>query len=191
MDELKFIEQLKSGNNNAFRQLINEYHQKVAATCYGFTGDYDAAQDLAQDVFVEVHRSIHRFRGESKISTWIYRISTNKSINWLRDNKKHLQSRSIQRFFSGENEKQLEIPQQSATDGLKSLFRQDDQHEIQQALNLLPDNQKTAFVLNKIDDLSYKEVAEIMEVPLSTIESLIFRARKNLQKHLKKYYCNR
>jgi RNA polymerase sigma-70 factor, ECF subfamily len=189
MEEIELVERLKSNDNEAFKWLVTTYRQKVAATCYGFTGDYEASLDLAQDVFVEVYKSISNFRGDSKLSTWIFRISTNKSINWLRDNKKHRFSKSIQRFFKSEDP-ELQIKSNNRSDGLGLLIQTDDEKVIQEALDKLPESQKTAFVLNKIDDLSYKEVAEIMDVTLATVESLIFRARKKLQNHLQDYYKN-
>ena len=191
MDEFQLVEKLQQGEEQAFRWLVDQYKNKVAATCYGYTGDYDAARDLAQDVFFEVHRSIAKFRGDAKLSTWIYRISINKSINWLRDNKKHRFTTSIERHYTHDENQELVIRQEDGADGMEVLNREDDHHKIQEALNQLPENQKKAFVLNKIDDLSYKEVAETMEVSLATVESLIFRARKNLQQHLKEYYTNR
>lgn len=191
MQEAELLEGLKQGDTHAFQWLLDNYRQKVVATCYGFTSDYEIALDIAQEVFIEVYRSINDFRGDSKISTWIFRISTNKSLNWLRDNKKHKNSRSIQRFFNRKEETELEIKSTDNSDGQRMMEQNDDNKIIQWALNKLPKNQKKAFVLNKIDDLSYKEVAEIMDVSLSTIESLIFRARKNLQNFLKDYYLKR
>lgn len=191
MQEFELIERLRDRDEEAFRWLVDNYRQKVAATCYGYTGDYEAALDLTQDIFLEVYRSIDKFRGDAKVSTWIYRISTNKSINWLRDNKKHRYSKSIQRFFSNEKDSELEVKSTDLGDGYGKLNQSDDDQIIQWALDKLPKSQKTAFILNKIDDMSYKEVADIMEVTLATVESLIFRARKNLQSSLKSYYKNR
>ncbi|MBN2745843.1 MAG: sigma-70 family RNA polymerase sigma factor [Bacteroidales bacterium] len=188
MDDQILVDLLSQGDDKAFRWLIDTYKNKVAATCYGYTGDRDAALDLAQDVFLEVYRSVANFRSEAKLSTWIYRISVNKSLNWVRDNKKHKQNRSIQRFYKDEKNPEIEIESQERNSGLISLMRQDDDKIIQEALNQLPENQKTAFILNKIDDMSYQKVAEIMEISISSVESLIFRARKNLQNKLGDYY---
>ena len=184
MEESALISKLKEGDNQAFKNVIDDYRQKVVGTCYGYTGDYEAAVDLAQDVFVEVFRSISKFRGDAKLSTWIYRIATNKSLNWVRDNKKHRAVRSIERFFNGEKEKSLEVEDLQSRDGYDQLNTSYEAQKIQEAIDELPENQKIAFVLNKVDDLSYKRVAEIMDISLSSVESLIHRARKKLQKKL-------
>ena len=188
MDENNLISKLKEGDNDAFKSIVNDYRQKVVATCYGYTADYEIAVDLAQDVFVEVYRSISKFRGEAKLSTWIYRIATNKSLNWVRDNKKHKAVRSIERFFGNDNERKFEIKDSRSRDGLAQLNSSYEALKIQEAINNLPENQKIAFVLNKVDDLSYKKVAEIMDISLSSVESLIHRARKKLQKSLVSIY---
>ena len=188
MEENNLINRLRKGDNAAFKIIVNDFQQKVIATCYGYTGDYEAAVDLAQDVFVEIYKSISKFREEAKLSTWIYRIATNKSLNWVRDNKKHKAVKSIERFFIGEKERNLEIEDKQSRDGYARLITSYEGIKIQKAIDKLPDNQKIAFVLNKVDDLSYKQVAEIMDISLSAVESLIHRARKKLQKELISIY---
>jgi RNA polymerase sigma-70 factor (ECF subfamily) len=188
LEENNLINRLRKGDNAAFKIIVNDFQQKVIATCYGYTGDYEAAVDLAQDVFVEIYKSISKFREEAKLSTWIYRIATNKSLNWVRDNKKHKAVKSIERFFIGEKERNLEIEDKQSRDGYARLITSYEGIKIQKAIDKLPDNQKIAFVLNKVDDLSYKQVAEIMDISLSAVESLIHRARKKLQKELISIY---
>jgi len=184
MEEKDLISRLKSGDNMAFKIIVDDFRQKVIATCYGYTGDFEAAVDIAQDVFVEIYRSVSKFRGEAKLSTWIYRIATNKSLNWVRDNKKHRVVKSIERFFNGDTDRKFEVEDHHSQDGYDLLNSNYQSKEIQNAIDNLPENQKIAFVLNKIDDLPYKEVSEIMDISLSAVESLIHRARKKLQKDL-------
>ena len=191
MQENELIIRLQQGDNNAFKQLVDDFRDKVVATCYGYTGDYEAALDLAQDVFVEVYRSVGKFRGDAKISTWIYRISINKSLNWVRDNKKHKTLKSIQRFFLQEKDKQKDIEDMTSGDAQSLLQSKEDSQIIQKAIDKLPENQKIAFVLNKIDGLSYKQVCEVMDISLASVESLIHRARKKLQKELISVYGNK
>ncbi len=190
MREDQLIYGLKSGDNAAFKVLVENYRQKVVSMCMGYTGDYDAALDLAQDVFVEVHRSVKNFRGDSKISTWIFRIAVNKSLNWVRDNKKHKQAKSIERFFGKEDGKNenLQIQDQKTKDSSEILENAEDGIIIRRAIDSLPENQRTAFILNKIDGFSYKKTAEIMKMSLPAVEALIHRARKSLQKELVSVY---
>ena len=188
MIDKELLEQVVSGNQNAFRLLVDKYQILVFNTCLGFVGNRQSAEDLSQDVFVEMHRSISKFRGDSKLSTWLYRIAVNKSLNHIRDNKKHNIVRSIERFFYGEKEEKLDV--EDYVYGLTDAPLEQQQHakELHSAIQSLPENQQIAFNLNKFDDLSYKQIAEVMDVSLSTVESLIHRAKKNLQRRLASYY---
>ncbi len=188
MSEKQLIELLKDADESAFRQIVDTYQMVVYNTCLGMLHDEAAAKDLSQEVFIELFRSVHKFRGDSKLSTWLYRIAINKSLNYIRDNKKHSLLKSVQRFFIGEKEEAMQIVDYSARNP-QELSEQDDHSKaLHQALDNLPENQKTAFVLKNYDDLSYKEISEVMELSVSSIESLIHRARMNLQKGLKDYY---
>ncbi len=186
MDDNKLIELIKANNQDAFRDMVIKYQTLVINTCYGFVHNQDDAQDIAQEVFIEVYRSIHKFRQESKLSTWLYRISTNKSINYIRDNKKNKWLLSLDLLFEKE---QPENENNTSVDSPQEVLEQDEKKKIlYQAIDNLPDNQKIAFTLYKYDDLSYKEIAEVMKISLSSVESLIFRAKRNLQKKLISLY---
>jgi RNA polymerase sigma-70 factor (ECF subfamily) len=179
-EQEKWIEELKAGNENAFRQLVENYQQLVFRTCLGIVHDEMDADDLAQEVFIETFRSIANFRSGSKISTWLYRIAVNKSLNYIRANKRKKFFQSIS-FFSAPDVADEEInPDQPL-----ELLQQEQRKKIMEsAIDSLPENQRTAFVLHKIEDLSYKEISEIMGTSLSSVESLLFRAKQNLQKKL-------
>ena len=88
MHGLDLINRLKQGDEPAFRILVEDYRKQVVNTCFGLLHNYDDAEDVAQDVFIEAFRSIHKFRGDSKIETWLYRIAINRSLNHIRNNKK-------------------------------------------------------------------------------------------------------
>ncbi|RUA23767.1 MAG: RNA polymerase sigma factor [Bacteroidetes bacterium] len=188
MVDRDLLERVISGDQKAFRLLVDKYQVLVFNTCLGFVGNRQSAEDLSQDVFIEMHRSISKFRGDSKLSTWLYRIAVNKSLNHIRDNKKHSVVRSIERFFYGEKDENLDV--EDSIFGLADAPLEQQQHtkELHLAIQSLPKNQQIAFNLNKFDDLSYKQIAEVMDVSLSTVESLIHRAKKNLQKKLASYY---
>ena len=184
----ELLEQVVSGDQNAFRLLVDKYQILVFNTCLGFVGNRQSAEDLSQDVFIEMHRSISKFRGDSRLSTWLYRIAVNKSLNYIRDNKKHMMVRSIERFFYGEKEEKLDVEDQMFGTPDAPLEQQQHARYLSKAIQSLPENQQIAFNLNKFEDLSYKQIAEVMDVSLSTVESLIHRAKKNLQKRLASYY---
>jgi len=184
MDESQIITGLKNSDNQAFKQLMELYRQKVFGIALGMTGNYDDATDLAQEVFIEVFRSIDKFRGDAKLSTWIYRIATNKSLNYIRDNKKRKFHKRIDLYDHEKKIPKTEIADERFYQGQAMLENSELGQKIRQAINRLTDNQKTAFVLNKVEGMSYQKVAEVMNVSLSKVESLIFRARKSLQKQL-------
>jgi len=185
MTETEIIQKLQQGNEKAFRQLVENYQKLVVNTCFGLLQNTEDAEDIAQEVFIEVFRSIHNFRADAKLSTWLYRIAVNRSLNHIRDNKKR---KWFQSFDDEVKEKNAQLHQHYATDNpgieLEILQRATILHE---AIGSLPENQKTAFTLNKYEDLSYKEIAEVMELSVSSVESLIHRAKLNLQKKL--YIC--
>jgi len=188
MTDQELIEKILSGDQSAFRILVDKYQVLVFNTCLGFVGNRQSAEDLTQDVFIETYRSVEKFRGEAKLSTWLYRISVNKSLNYIRDHKKHNIVRSLERFFYGAKDEVLEIEDHLFGSADVPMEQQQHAAELHKAIRSLPKNQQIAFNLNKFDDLSYKQIAEVMDVSLSTVESLIHRAKKNLQKRLASYY---
>lgn len=188
-NEKHLVEALKNSDQKAFKEIVNTYQTRVYNTCYGLLQDQYAAQDISQDVFIELFKSVHKFREESKLSTWLYRIAINKSLNHLRDHKKHRLVRSIERFFTqSEEAESLQIEDSSSLNSQQLYEQNDHAMALQKALSKLPINQRTAFVLKNYDDLSYKEIEEVMGLSLSSVESLIHRARLNLQKSLQDYY---
>jgi len=188
LEEQDFIKALQEGTNRAYGQLLDKYQQKVFSTCISFVPNQEDAEDIAQDVFVEVFNSISKFKGDSKLSTWIYRISVNKSLEFIR--KKNTKKRfgfmqsllgndiPIDRssYFTEFNHPGIQLENKEKNE---ILFA---------AVNKLPKAQRIVYTLNKIDDLSYQEVSEITQKSISSIESLLFRAKKNLQGLLRDYY---
>lgn len=187
MDDNKLVEKIISDQSqDAFKELVVKYQNMVINTCYGFVHNYDDAQDIAQEVFVEVHRSIKKFRQESKFSTWLYRISANKSINYIRDHKKNKWLFNLDLLFEKDDENPERIGLEESP---QEILEKDEKSDIlYKAIDSLPENQKMAFTLYKYDDLSYKEIGEVMDLSLSSVESLMFRAKKNLQKKLISIY---
>jgi len=184
MSENEIIQKLQQGNEQAFRQLIENYQKLVVNTCYGLLQNTEDAEDIAQDVFVEVFRSVGNFRADSKISTWLYRIAVNRSLNHIRDNKKR---KWFQSFDDVVKEKNQQLNHYASENPGTELENQQRANILHEAIGALPENQKTAFTLNKYEDLSYKEIADIMDVSVASVESLIHRAKTGLQKKL--YTC--
>ncbi len=186
MDKPDFIQQLKSRNHMAFKQLVSVYQKMVLNICLGYLHNRDDAQDLAQEVFIEIYNKIDTFRSDAKLTTWIYRIAVNKSLNYIRDNKKPVFTFSDQ----SQDNPILKIPTGQNYNSDFQLERNERKRRLEIAIDSLPENQRSAFILNKFDDKSYKEVADIMGLSLSSVESLLFRAKKNLQQKLLECYRN-
>ncbi len=185
MSESQLIEALTQGSESAFRTLVETYQQRVFNTCLGFIKNQEDADDLTQEVFIQVYRSISKFRMESSLSTWIYRISVTKSLELIRSRKRHKRFTGIANFFGSEN--QIQGPVDYDHPGI--LAENKERSEILfKAIEKLPETQYTAYTLHKMEGLSYQEIAEIMNKSISSIESLMHRAKHNLQKYLYRYY---
>lgn len=188
LEDKFFLEQLKQGYSSAYEKLIDDFQQKIFSTCISFVPNKEDAEDIAQEVFIEVFGSIKKFKGQSKLSTWIYRITTNKCLEFIRkkNTKKRfafLQSISGNaipmdktNYFTEINHPGILLEHKELNE---TLFR---------AINSLPESQRVVFTLHKIDGKSYQEVSEITSKTISSVESIMFRAKKNLQKRLENYY---
>jgi len=172
-DEILVIKALEK-DSNAFKQLIKRYQEKVFHTCLGFVNNEDDANDLTQEIFIKVFKNLGKFQKKSKFSTWLYRISTNTAINHVRKTKnKHL-------FIQVDSEEVSNLIATSEKSD-KELINKEEQERISRILNKLPTNQRKAFVLSQYQELSNKEISEIMEISVKAVESLIYRARTNLK----------
>jgi RNA polymerase sigma-70 factor, ECF subfamily len=187
VSDKELIDEIISNNNQkAFEVLANRYQSLISRTCLGFVHSMYDAEDITQEVLIELFESLSSFRNESKISTWLYRISVNKSLNYIRKQKREKMFRSIESFFvsNGELNEPLEIVDKGGSAADRNIVQSENKKMIKTAINKLPESQKIAFILSKYQDLTYKEIAEVMNVSISSVESLLFRAKSNLQKHL-------
>ncbi len=182
------ISLLKQGNREAFRKLVEAYKNPVLNLCYGFVQDRQFAEDLAQEVFVEVYRSLPEFREDSNLFTWIYQIATRKSLDEVRKQKR-LKRRAFNSATSAQKEEpSLELLRGGLNDPEEDLIRKQQAEAIRQALNQIPENQRIAFTLANYQELSYQEIAAVMEKTTSAVESLLHRAKTNLRTELEEFY---
>lgn len=170
-----------------FSELVAEHQEMVLNTCYRFVFNREDAEDLSQEVFLEVCRSLEKFRQESLLSTWIYRIAVTRSLDHLRRMKRKKRFSSLKRVI-GIDDPAETIPAPEHDNPADTLADKERLEILQEALGELPDNQKTAFLLSRQDGFSNKEIADILDTTISAVESLIHRAKKNLQSKLKHYY---
>lgn len=184
LNEQELILGLRNGEETAFKYLVETYKDRVFNTAIGIVQNAEDAEDVAQEVFIQVYRSIHSFKGESKLSTWLYRIATTRALDLLRSRKSKKRFGFMQRLFGDDNEPIHEIPDFNHP-GV-AMDRKENAAKLFKAIAQLPDNQKTAFTLHKLEDLSYQEISEIMETTVPAVESLMHRAKQNLRKLLEK-----
>ena len=174
------ITALREGDEAVFKQVFEAYKDRIFNTILYMVQSNDEAEDLTQEVFVEVFLSIENFNAQSKLYTWIYRIATNKALNHLRFKKAKKRFGSLLSIFNLS-------PADEVPDFVHPgilLENKELSQSLHQAIDKLPDKQKTAFILRQLEDLSYAEIAEVMQTSIPSVESLLFRAKQNLQKYL-------
>ncbi len=182
MDEKELISKLKLGDKAAYNQLIREHGDRVLNTCYKFLLNKEDAEDVYQEVFIELFKSINSFKGEAKLSTWIYRIAVTKSLDEIKKRNRKKRITSVGKILHIDDVMHW-IGGGTMPD--KSLKEKEKLQEMNDALNTLPDNQRVAFTLSKIEGYSNPEIAEIMNTTVMAAESLIYRAKKKLNDELK------
>jgi len=186
LTEQELIIGLKQKDEEAFRELVSTRQNLVFNTVLGFLQNQEDAEDVSQDVFIKILESIGQFKGESALSTWVYRVSVTSALEFLRKKKRKKRFGFMSPLWGENNEQTVELPDFHHP-GV-ALDKRESAAILFKAIKKLPENQQIAFILNKVEGLSYQEVAEIMNTTLSAVESLLHRARTNLREILKKIY---
>jgi RNA polymerase sigma-70 factor (family 1) len=186
LNELELIQQLRAGDELAFKKLVENYQDMIFNTALGIVQNAEDAEDVAQEVFIQVYRSIDQFKGDSRLSTWMYRITTTKALDHIRSKKRKKRFAFITSLF-GPNDELLHDPVDFHHPGV-SLDKKEEATLLYRMIAQLPENQKVAFNLHRTEGLSYQEIADVMHISVSAVESLLFRARQNLRKLLEKHF---
>jgi RNA polymerase sigma-70 factor (ECF subfamily) len=175
---------IAKGDEDAFEILVNRHQTSVLNLIYRFTGDRTQAKDLAQEVFIKVWQAAGSYEPKAKFTTWIYRITTNLCINELKSSRR-------KRWFSfrGSDEGSENTIEETLSDDSPSpedtLLARERSRQINEAFQSLPENQRTALILKRYDDLCYEEIARILDCSVTAVESLLVRAKRTLQEKLK------
>jgi RNA polymerase sigma factor (sigma-70 family) len=186
LDEKLLVDQLKRGEESAFKIIVDTWQNMVFNTALGIVQNAEDAEDIAQEVFVQVYQSIHSFKGDSKFSTWLYRITITKSLDHERRKKRKKRFGFVKSLFGEENQP-LTNPPDFHHPGI-AIDQKENAAALFKAISQLPENQRIAFTLHKVEGLSYQEVSEAMDATVSSIESLMHRAKTNLRKMLEDHY---
>jgi RNA polymerase sigma-70 factor (ECF subfamily) len=184
MEEKILIDGLKKRDKGSFEEFVNLYKDRLYNITIGLVQNEEDAEDLTQEVFMEVFDSIKDFKENSSLNTWLYRIAVNKSLELIRKRSRKKRFGFITSIFFDKEE--LAIPDFEHP-GVK-LENKERAAVLFKALAKLPETQRTAFTLSKTEDLSYKEISETMKISIPSVESLLFRAKTNLKKYLENYY---
>lgn len=183
ISDLQLVQKASKGDPDAFEELVKRYQQRVYAIAYGICHSQQDALDISQEVFIKIYRKLKLFRGESSFYTWLYRITANVSIDFQRRKKKI----TTVEF----DEKILEQPilegrhrDHNKFDPRKALERKEIRGAILKAIEMLPEEQRTAVVLRELENLSYKEIAKAMNCSLGTVMSRLHYGRQKLKEML-------
>ena len=181
MSEKEIISALRSGDTRAFENLLDQFQDKVYRSCLSYLPNAQEAEDIAQEVFVEVYQSIHKFEAKSSLSTWIYRITTNKCLEHLRKKKAKKRFGFLQSISGGEIEEDKRAYLSDYNHPGAKLEAKEKLALLQKAVESLPDSQRVVITLFYFEQKSQKEIGEITGRSVSSVESLLFRAKKKLE----------
>jgi len=180
----ELMTRVAKGDEYAFQILVERHQRSVLNLIYRFIGDPTKSQDLAQEVFLRVWQAARSYEPKAKFTTWLYRIAANLCLNELKSSRR----KRWLRFFHADTEEQA-VGEEDFSNGSPSpedlLLAREQSRQITSALQSLPENQRMVLILKRYDDLSYEEIARILNCSVSAVESLLVRAKKNLQEKLK------
>jgi RNA polymerase sigma factor (sigma-70 family) len=185
-DETELIELLKQKDRAAFKTIVETWQGMVYNTALSILQSAEDAEDVTQEAFIQVFESVGSFKSECKFSTWVYRITVSKAMDHIRKKKRKKRFAFIQSLY-GKNDKPVIDPPDFFHPGV-SMENKENAAVLFKAVEQLPPNQKSAFVLNKVEGLSYNEIGEVMKITESAVDALLHRAKANLKKILKEYY---
>ena len=182
ISEKEIIEKGLGGDVNAFEELVLRYEKTVYNLALRMVSDRDDAFDMTQEAFIKAYNSLPSFRGDSKFSVWLYRITTNICLDFLRSKKRRPQV-SLTAHDDEDEDVQLDIPDPAA-DPEGQLIKKLGMQSLSEGLKLLPDKQRQILVMRELGGMSYAEIGAALSLEEGTVKSRIFRARKRLSAYL-------
>jgi RNA polymerase sigma-70 factor (ECF subfamily) len=180
--DAELVAQLQQGSEAAFRSLVEEYQQRMYSTAFSLLRSAEEAEDVAQEVFVEVYQTVARFRSETTLSTWLYRLATSRALQHRRRATAKKRFAYFTSLLGLQNQVLHEPPDHAHP--LALLEGEQQLHLLLSYIGRLPSQQQIAFTLRHEQELSYDEIAAVLDTTVSAVESLLFRARHTLRQHL-------
>jgi RNA polymerase sigma-70 factor (ECF subfamily) len=173
MDEQEIIRKILNGNPDAYEKIVNRYCDRINNLCYRYLFDMEDARDATQDVFIRAYHGLKNWEPRAQFHTWLYRIAINHCLNLLR-------RRKIVKFQALDNSISKPLIDYNAGDD--RIIKKQNEMRIKNYINQLPESQRTVIILYFYQQLSYREIADILKISLSSVESRLFRAKKKLAK---------
>lgn len=190
-DDSKLLERVRSGDRDAFRSLVERHQKRVYNLAYSLLKNREDAADVAQEAFVKAYRSLDGFKGDASFYTWIYRITNNLCIDFLRKagpTAKIEYSEELSDDSSAEAQAGVGVlSSRLGTNPQRSALRHELAEKMEEALAQLPEKHRAILVLREVDGLSYEELAQALEIPKGTVMSRLFHARTKMQEILAVY----
>jgi len=180
-DDQALMARVKAGDENAFRDIVLFNQDRVIRLCHRYVGNQADAEELAQEVFIRLYRTADRYEPAGKLSTLLYRIAVNLSLNFIRDRKRR-RLFSLEWFRNGGES----VYTRNGEERPDVLLEQEERRRlVRRAIDSLPESQRTAVILKRFEDLSYEEIADVMGCSVASVESRLHRARQTLKKKLR------
>jgi RNA polymerase sigma-70 factor, ECF subfamily len=179
-DETELISRCQKGDQGAFKEIFDRYHKKVYRVAYGVLRHRENALDIVQEVFIKLFRSIKNFKGESRFSTYLYRMAMNTAIDHIRKMGKPFVS-------SLDGEEAIEPPEEPEKRPDRIFLYKELEEKVNEALRRIPADQRTAIVLREVEGLSYQEIGKAMGTSVGTVMSRLHYGRRKMQELLKGY----
>ncbi|MBR9884068.1 MAG: RNA polymerase sigma factor RpoE [Oceanospirillales bacterium] len=179
----KLVKRVQAGDKRAFDLLVKQYQHKIIGLVGRYVYDHSEALDVAQEAFIKAYRALPNFRGESAFYTWLYRIAINTAKNYLVARSRRPPDTDVDvadaHYIEGDSElKDIETPE-------NSLYRDELERVVKQTLDQLPEDLRVALTLREFEGMSYEDIASIMDCPIGTVRSRIFRAREAIDREIK------
>jgi len=183
LTDQELVARVQAGDKQAFNLLVQKYQHKLIKMICRYVADPSEAQDVAQEAFIKAYRALPNFRGDSSFYTWIYRIGANTAKNYLVAQGRRPPGADID---AADAEQYVADPLLRETDTPEGIAQRDEvERAVYEAIDALPADLRTAITLREFDGLSYEEIATVMECPVGTVRSRIFRAREAIDKRLR------